>query len=53
MKRGNETRINVLCTNTAPYDCVLRGRTIIGYLKQIGSATPLEVKLIEPEKEEI
>ena len=53
MKRGNEIRANLLCTNTGPYDCVLRGRTIIGCLKQIRSATPFEVKLVELEREDM
>ena len=51
MKRGNVTRINVLCTNTGSYDYLLRGRIVLGCLKQIRLATPLEVKLVEPKED--
>ena len=53
IKRGNGTRINVFCTNTDSYDCVVRGSTVIGSLKQIISATPLEVALIKPNGDEV
>ena len=39
--------MSVLCTKTGSYNYRLRGTTVLGCTKQIRSATPLEVKLVE------
>ena len=40
-------RVNIRVENPIKHDMTLRGRTVLGYLQQVKSVTPLEVKLKE------
>ena len=42
---GSTCRVNIRVNNPTRHDITLRGRAVLGYLQQVKSVTPLEVKL--------
>ena len=44
---GSTSRVNIRVENPTKHDIILKGRTPLGYLQQVKSVTPLEVKLKE------
>ena len=40
---GSTCRVNIRVNNPTRHDIILRGRTVLGYLQQVKSVTPLDV----------
>lgn len=49
VKKGKSSQVDIDITNNTSHEIVLRGRTLLGRLQLVQSATPVEMKTKEPD----